>query len=453
VRTNVGRHVNLPHTSPTIIVGAGISGLSAAYYLARAGRPSLILEPRPRAGGVIETERAEGCTIEGGPDSFLAAKPEALAMIRELGLEGELIASNDHQRKTYIRRHGKMVRMPDGLMMVVPTKIMPMALSGLLGWGTKIRMGLEFFRRPGPPLPDRSIAEFVRDHYGQEAVDYLAEPLLSGVYGGDPRDLSVNSVLPRFAELEKRYGSLTRGVLATRPKPSAGPLFQTLKGGLGQWVDAILAAIRDKCELRQQRAEAVERVPGGFRIKAGGEWLEAVHVVLACEAHNAAKLLDGRLAELLSGIAYSSSTLVALGYDGPPPMPGFGFLIPRKERRRILACTWVGTKFPYRAPEGTTLARCFLSGEDEPDVGAVHRELKDLAGVRGEPRFHRVFRWPRSMAQYSMGHAQRIVEIQNLAAGIPGLHLAGNAYSGIGIPDCVRTGKQAAEQILSYVTK
>jgi protoporphyrinogen/coproporphyrinogen III oxidase len=392
----------------------------------------------------------EGCTIEGGPDSFLAAKPEALAMIRQLGLEGEIIASNDALRKTYIRRRGRMVRMPDGLMLVVPTRIVPMALSGLLGWGTKIRMGLELFRRPGPALPDRSIAEFIRDHYGQEAVDYLAEPLLSGVYGGDPRDLSVNSVLPRFAELEKRYGSLTRGVLANRPKQSPGPLFQTLKGGLGQWVDAILGAIRDKCELRRQRAEAVERVPGGFRIKAGGDWLEAVHVVLACEAHNAAKLLDGRLAALLSGIAYSSSVVVALGYAGPAPMPGFGFLIPRKERRRIVACTWVGTKFPFRAPEGTTLARCFLSGEDEPDIGAVHRELQDLAGIRGEPRFHRIFRWPRAMAQYGVGHAQRIAGIQELAAEVPGLHLAGNAYSGIGIPDCVRTGKQSAEKILQW---
>jgi protoporphyrinogen/coproporphyrinogen III oxidase len=433
---------------PTVIVGAGISGLSAAYYLAKAGKPSLILDPRPRAGGVIQTERVDGCTIEGGPDSFLAAKPEALTMIRELGLEGEVIDSNDHLRKTYIRKRGRMELMPDGLMMMVPTKLVPTALSGLLGWGTKIRMGLEFFRRPGQTAPDRSVAEFIEDHYGREAVDYLAEPLLSGVYGGDPRDLSVNSVLPRFAELEKRYGSLTRGVLATRPKAGSGPLFRTLKGGLGQWVDAILDAIRGHCEIRQMAAVAVERAPGGLRIKAGGDWLEAENVVLACEAPNAAKLLDGRLAELLGGIAYSSSVVVALGYGGAPPMDGFGFLIPRKERRQIVACTWVGTKFPHRAPAGTTLARCFLSGEAEPDISAVHRELRDLAGVRGEPRFHRIFRWPRSMAQYGVGHAQRIAEIQQLVAATPGLHLAGNAYSGIGIPDCVRSGKQAVAGIL-----
>jgi oxygen-dependent protoporphyrinogen oxidase len=433
----------------TVIIGAGISGLSAAYYLAQAGEPSLLLDPRPRAGGVIQTEHVDGCLIEGGPDSFLAAKPEALAMIRALGLESEVIGSNDFQRKTYIRKHGRMVKMPDGLMMVVPTKILPMAFSGLLGWRTKIRMGLEYFRRPGPTPPDRSIADFMEDHYGAEAVDYLAEPLLSGVYGGDPRDLSVNSVLPRFAELANRYGSLTRGVLANRPKQSGGPLFRTLKGGLGQWVDAILDAIRGQCEFRQLKADAVERTADGFRIKAGGDWVEARHVVLACEAHNAAKLLDGRVAKLLSEIDYSSSVVVALGYDGPPPIDGFGFLVPRKERRRIVACTWVATKFPYRAPAGKTIARCFLSGEDEPDVASVHRELQELTGLRAEPQFHRVFRWPRAMAQYRVGHAQLTSEIARLVADVPGLYLAGNAYSGIGIPDCVRTGKQAAEQILT----
>jgi oxygen-dependent protoporphyrinogen oxidase len=190
-------------------------------------------------------------------------------------------------------------------------------------------------------------------------------------------------------------------------------------------------------------------MPAGFRVKAGGDWLDAENIVLACEAHNAAKLLEGRLAELLNGIAYSSSIVVALGYDGPPPLPGFGFLIPRKERRRIVACTWVGAKFPNRAPQGMNLARCFLSGEDEPDIAAIHSELKDISGVRGEARFHRIFRWPQSMAQYAVGHAPRVAEIEQLAAGIPGLHLAGNAYSGIGLPDCVRSGQKAAAKIIS----
>jgi protoporphyrinogen/coproporphyrinogen III oxidase len=436
-------------TPPTVIIGAGISGLSAAYYLAQKGAHSIILDPRPRPGGVIETLRVGDFTIDTGPDSFLAAKPEALALIRELGLESDVISSNDYLRKTFIRKRGRMVEMPDGLMMVVPTKILPMALSPLLGWPTKVRMGLEFFRRPGPKQPDRSIAEFIEDHYGSETVDYLAEPLLSGVYGGDPRNLSVQSVLPRFADLADRYGSLTRGVLANRPKAGGGALFKTLEGGLGQMVDAVMASLSGKAELRQVSAETIQFTPSGPRVRTGGEWIEAANVVVACEAHNAAKLVDGRLADLLSGIAYSSSIVVAFAYDGPPPMPGFGFLIPLKERRRIVACTWLGAKFNHRAPAGKTLARCFLSGEDKPDPMAIHLELCDLTGLRAEPLFHRIFHWPRSMAQYEVGHAAHIAEIQSLARQAPGLHLIGNAYSGIGIPDCIRSGKQAAEAILA----
>ncbi|MGA7238925.1 MAG: protoporphyrinogen oxidase [Bryobacteraceae bacterium] len=438
--------------APTVIIGAGISGLSAAYYLLQKGAPSIVLDPRPRPGGVIETIRVGDFIIDAGPDSFLAAKPEALALLRELGLESDIISSNDRLRKTFIRKHGRMVQMPDGLMMVVPTKILPMALSPLLGWSTKIRMGLEFFRRPGPKQPDRSIAEFIEDHYGAETVDYLAEPLLSGVYGGDPRNLSIQSVLPRFADLADRYGSLTRGVLASRPKSGGGALFKTLKGGLGQMVDALVASLRGKAELRQASAETIQPTPSGFRVCANGEWIDAANVVVACEAHNAARLLNGRLSELLSGIDYSSSIVVAFAYDAPPPMPGFGFLVPRKERRRIVACTWLGAKFDHRAPAGKTLARCFLSGEDDPDPIAIHRELCNLTGLRTEPLFHRVFRWPRSMAQYDVGHAARVAEIQSLAAQAPGLQLIGNAYNGIGIPDCIRSGKQAAEAILARVS-
>jgi protoporphyrinogen/coproporphyrinogen III oxidase len=353
-------------------------------------------------------------------------------------------------RKTFIRKRGRMIELPEGVVMMVPTKVMPLALSPLLGWPTKIRMGLELFRRPGAKQPDCSIAEFIEDHYGSETVDYLAEPLLSGVYGGDPRNLSIRSVLPRFADMADRYGSLTRGVIANLPNKSGsiGPLFRTLKGGLGQMVDAIMASIRGKAELRQVSVETIQRAPTGFRIRAGGNWIEADHVVVACEAHNAARLLDGRLAELLAGIDYSSSIVMAFGYDTPPPMPGFGFLVPLKERRRIVACTWLGAKFGHRAPAGKTLARCFLSGEDNPDAMGIHRELCDLTGLRATPVFERVFKWPQSMAQYRVGHAARVAEIQSLTQRTPGLHLIGNAYNGIGIPDCIRSGKQAAERIL-----
>jgi oxygen-dependent protoporphyrinogen oxidase len=451
-----------------VIVGGGISGLSAAYYLARGGVPSTILESRPRLGGVIQTEHVEGCTIETGPDSFLSAKPAAMELIRELGLADQVIGSNDHLRVTYVRKGGRLLPLPDGLMMMVPTRILPLLTTGLLGWRTKFRMGMELLRAPRPKPGDESVAEFIQEHYGAEAVDYLAEPLLSGIYGGDPSQLSVSSVLPRFVELANQYGSLTRGVLAARAKAGrdrhAVPLFRTLKGGLGQLVDAIADAISGKVEVRQCRAQTIQRAEAGFRIKVdGGGWLEADQVVVASEAHSASALLagvDGRLAELLGTVPYSSSMTVALGFDAADfarAPHGFGFLVPKKERRRLVACTWVGTKFSYRVPEGKVVARCFLGGmedagvlnESDEAIGAmVLRELQEIAGFTARPRFTRISRWPRSMAQYTVGHPQRLAEMQARTPPAAGLHLAGNAYEGIGIPDCIRMGRQAAERIL-----
>ena len=454
-----------------IIVGGGISGLSAAYYLAQGGLASTIVESRSRLGGVIRTERVEGCTIEAGPDSFLSIKPAALDLIRELGLADQVIGSNDHLRVTYVRKRGRLVPLPDGLMMVVPTRILPLLTTPLLSWRTKLRMGMELLRAPAATARDESVAEFVEEHYGAEAVDYLAEPLLSGIYGGDPRALSVTAVLPRFVELANRYGSLTKGVLAERAKAmraragaGAPPLFRTLKGGLGQLVDAIVRSIDGKARARQARAETVERAGARFRIRAAGEWLEADRLVIACEAHSGAALLsalDGRVAELLGAVPYSSSMTVALGFDAADfarPPGGFGFLVPKKERRRLVACTWVGTKFPHRAPEGTILARCFLGGmedagvleeSDEAVLAAVRDELREIAGVTAQPRFWRIARWPRSMAQYAVGHPQRVAELEARVAAIPGLYLAGNAYQGIGVPDCIRMGKAAAAAILA----
>jgi oxygen-dependent protoporphyrinogen oxidase len=449
------------------IIGGGISGLSTAYYLSKAGIPATLFESRPRLGGVIQTEQVEGCTIEGGPDSFLSAKPAALELIRELGLGEQVIGSNDQIRVTYVRKNGRLVPLPDGLMMMVPTKIMPLVATPLVSWGTKVRMGLELLRAPKPRPGDESVSDFIEEHYGAEAVDYLAEPLLSGIYGGNPAQLSVTSVLPRFVELSTQYGSLTRGVLAMRAKAAANsgptaPLFRTLKGGLAQMVDAVAAAIRGHCQVCNRRVQAIERSGEGFRLRIEGDWMEADHVVVACEAHSASVLLqavDPRLSELLGQVPYSSSMTVAMGYDAADfstPPKGFGFLVPKKERKRLVACTWVGTKFPNRVPEGTILARCFMGGMDDPAIlnesddailTQVAQELRDIAGVTARPRFTRIFRWQRSMAQPIVGHPQRVAEIEARRAAIAGLYLAGNAYQGIGIPDCIRLGRTAAEGI------
>jgi oxygen-dependent protoporphyrinogen oxidase len=452
----------------TIIIGGGISGLSTAYYLAKGGATSTIIESRPRLGGVIQTESVDGCTIEAGPDSFLSVKPAAMELIRELGLAGDVIGSNDHLRVTFVRKNGRLVPLPDGLMMMVPTKIMPLVTTGLVSMGTKIRMGMELLRAPKVRTEDESVADFVREHYGQEAVDYLAEPLLSGIYGGDPRQLSVTAVLPRFVELAAQYGSLTRGVLAMRAKAPRGqqpaPLFRTLKGGLGQMTGAVEKFIRGKTSIVSGRAETIERTGSGYRVRIGGGWLETDHVVVACEAHSAGPILsalDPRLSELLGGVPYSSSMTVALGYDATDfaRLPeGFGFLVPKKERRRLVACTWVGTKFPNRVPESKVVARCFLGGmedagvlneSDETVIAAVIDELRDIAGVTARPRFTRIFRWPKSMAQYTVGHPARVGEVESRLTALSGLHVAGNAYQGIGIPDCIRMGKAAAEKILT----
>ena len=444
----------MPQVSrPVCIVGGGISGLSAAWYLDKAGIRATLVEQSARLGGVIQTEHVQGSTLEAGPDSFLAIKPAALELIRNVGLADQVIGSNDHSRSTFIQKRGRLEPLPDGMMMMVPTKILPVVRSRLLGWGTKIKMGLEYFRRPSEQ-PDRSVRDFLHDHYGQESVDYLAEPLLAGIYGGDPAQLSANSVLTRFVELEKKYGSLTRGILAERRPSSGGPLFRTLRGGLSTLIEALEGSV----DRVQGTAEALERIAGMWRVRVNGEWTQAGSVVLAVRAYQAAALLQPHapeLASLLNAIPYTSSLTLSIGFNRAGikhPLNGHGFLVPKLERKHVKACTWVHRKFDYRVPENQVVMRCFMSGEslDQSDsalLDIARAELRDIMGVEAEPIFHTIHRWPRSMAQYTVGHEKRIEEVRSRAGALSGLYLAGNYFDGIGIPDCIRLGKAAAEAI------
>ncbi len=439
------------------IIGGGISGLTAAYYLNKAGVHATVIEKAAKLGGVIQTETQQGCLLESGPDSFLAAKPWALELIAELGLKHDVIGSNDHLRVTYIVRGGKLVPLPDGLMMMVPTKVLPLLRSPLLSWSTKLRMARELFRRRSPvTAQDRSVYEFLLDHYGEEANDYLAEPLLAGVYGGDPRDLSAQSVLPRFVAIESEYGSLSRGVLAALRPTSGGSLFKTLKGGLGQLIEALVPYTR----VLRGEAEAIQADSSGFRVRVQGAWMKTDHVVIATPAHRAALLLgpvNAELSGLLSTIPYMSSVTLALGYEKSSfghPLKGFGFLVPKKERKHVVACTWVNNKFAHRAPEDKIVLRCFMGGNalgetDSSLIEMARQELRLFMGVSAQPLFSKVARWPQSMAQYTVGHQNRIDEVEARLGGMPGLQLVGNAYHGIGIPDCVRMGKEAATNILA----
>ena len=351
------------------------------------------------------------------------------------------------------------MRLPEGIRMIVPTRVWPLLKSPLLGWQTKLRMGLELLRTP-VSNPDRSVADFVIDHFGRETLDYLAEPLLSGVYGGDPREMSVVSVLGAFAEMEAKTGSLARAVLKQKRAPGAGPLFRTLKSGLG----TLTAKLAEGLAVRRGAAETIERSGNGFRVRVSGEWIEASSVILACPAWASAELLsslDARLGELLSAIPYTSSVTVAMCYDAAAfdgrgsdgGGTGHGFLVPRVERRRMAACTFVDAKFEGRAPADRVLLRCFFGGagddrvvdeSDETLAGMAREELRTILGLTAAPLFTSISRWPRSMAQYTVGHSARWKEIQARTAAIPGLFLAGNGYTGIGIPDCIRMGRAAA---------
>jgi oxygen-dependent protoporphyrinogen oxidase len=441
-----------------VVIGGGITGLAACWYLVKAGHRPLLIEKEKRLGGVIRTDHVEGCLIEGGPDSFLASKPAAMDLIRELGLEDEVIGSNDHRRVTFIVKNGRLVPMPDGLTMMVPTQIMPMAKSPLFSWGTKIKMALEYFRRPVTNPPERSVAQFVREHYGQEAVDYLAEPLLAGIYGGDPEDLSADAVLEMFVGMEKKYGSLTKGTLAMRAERAklapSGPLFRTLKGGMEQLTQAITCQVAGKIDRYRDEAIAIRKSTFGYEVELKREKLYAGNVFVCCPATAAAKLLqpvDERMSGLLAGVKYNSSVTLALGYaqagvEGK--ISGFGFLVPKVERKRMAACTFVKTKFDHRVPPAKAVLRCFLGGSaiNVPDsdlVRDVLAELKEMLGLPAVPLFSRVTRWNKAMAQYSLGHKERVAEIQTLARSHRGLYLAGNAYEGIGIPDCIRGAKNA----------
>jgi oxygen-dependent protoporphyrinogen oxidase len=426
------------------IVGGGISGLACAYYLDRAGIASIVFDPTP--GGLMGTVHIEGCMLETGPESWLASKPWAEQLVRELGMGDELTGSNDAQRRTYVLRDGRFVTLPEGLQLVVPTRLIPLLKTELFTWGTKFRMGTEVFRNP-QALPDRSVSEFVADHFGPEAVDYLAEPLLAGVYGGSPDFLSAVSVLPKFVEHEQRFGSVVVGALREKKKHSGDPVFKSLRNGMGSLIDAL----REKATVIPARVESIQPTHP-WSLFAAGEWHDFDQIVLCCGANRAAPLIlavDPRAGELLASIPHSGSAIRTFGYrtgDVPRALDAFGFLVPKRERNTIMACTWVATKWQGRVPEGKAVLRCFST---DPDVSedAMRADLRRLMGITAEPLFAFSNRWPESMPQYTVGHAPRIAEVEARIAAIPGLHLAGNAYHGVGIPDCVRSAKLAAEKI------
>ena len=456
------------------IVGGGISGLAAAFALEQRRRAGVnleytLFESSSRLGGVLRTERIDGCIVEAGPDSFITEKPWATDLCRALGLGEQLIGSNDAERKTFILTRGRLVPMPDGLMFMVPTKILPTGFSELFSLKTKLRMTQELFHPPRAVDRDESVAEFVSRHYGPEMVDRLADPLLSGVYGGEAASLSVRAVLPRFADMERTHGSLGRAMLAARKKMKSGPrrpvppLFTSLKDGMQHLAETAIAQLSPSSLVTNAPVQAIQRQADSWVVSAGFKSDSFDSVIIALPGQAAAEVLRIASPELsaeLAAIQYSSSITVGLGYDRDVRQslpPGFGFLVPRSEGKKLLAATFVHNKFPHRAPDDRALLRCFFAGvnaecvwtlSDDQIVNIVRTELQQILGLRAHPLFARVYKWKSAMAQYGVGHLDRLDRIERLRLQLANVALAGNAYRGIGVPDCVRSGTAAVAELV-----
>lgn len=450
-------------TTEVTIVGGGISGLATAFYLKKLGIRSLLLEKGDRLGGLIRTDYLQGCELEAGPDSFISTKPAVAQLARDLRIENELIGSNDEKRQVFVVRNGQLIPMPKGMVLMVPTDWNSTLRSPLFSDKTKGRFLLETYRKPRQRCGDFSIREFVLDHFGEEALTYVTEPLLSGVYGGDAARLSARSVLPRFVEYEQQLGSLIRAAGRERSgSPSKGSFFQSFRGGMGTLAESLKESL-DNNQIRL-RSEVEKLQPGkdGWLVGTRSEQIKTAELVLACPAHAGSRLVgefDPALAQELAAIPYSSAILVTLLYRRESfthPLNGFGFLVPRPERQAIAAATWINTKFPSRiAPEFVAIrafivhpeADALLSIPEADLARLVQKDLMRLMGITSDPVEFRVYPWPQSMPQYVVGHTERLQKIRSLLQGSPGLHLVSNYLDGVGIPDCIRLAEQTTHQL------
>ena len=447
------------------IIGGGIAGVTAAWQLQRLGARYTLFEASNRLGGTVETIRRDGFVVEGGPDGWVSEKPWARELAIELGLREELIGSKDADRVTWILQQGKLMAMPDGMRMMVPTSLAALEGSALFSDAARAAYASESKRfeelRSMSPGSDESVATFVERHFGSEVLAKVAGPLLSGVFGGDVRKLSMRAVMPRFVEMERQHGSLV-AALAGKGASSEQTIFTSLRSGVGSLVERM----------------AAELPPSGLRLKApvthleraGSNWLITTltglpepfdAVLLALPAHVACTLLaplDGRLSRLLA-IDASSAVLAALAFDDSFELPkGFGFLAPAGQGSELLAGTFVDQKFPDRVPEGCRLLRGFYGSElapelsratDEEVAARTHADLSALLGPLPSPSFAVVRRWPRSLPQYEVGHLERIAELDALIAAQPNLRLLGNAYRGVGLPDLIREARTAAAETVA----
>ena len=476
-----------------VIVDGGIAGLSAAYYAKKQVPEAQItlIEAGDHWGGKITTDRVPfdnipnhlrgdgDFIIEGGPDTFLATKPWAVSLCKELGLGDRLHGTNPKHKNTYVLHKNILQPLPDGLAMMIPTNIPSILKSRLVSWPGKARMGLDFLLPSQNGHRDESLGHFVSRRLGREAYENLIEPLMSGIYAGDGDQLSLRSTFPYLHDLEHKYGSLARGALKMRQQMAirgqytqgSRSAFLTPTTGLAEIVEKLVEKLAESgADLRLDTPVArITKINNHYLVDLdSGEALEADSVILATPAPVSGSLLaslDPELATVLGSISYASTATVTLAYhqsDLSRPLDGYGYVIPRREGRRALACTWTSTKFPHRAPDGYALIRVFVgrAGQetdipwDETGLLELAREELELTlGITAEPLVRRVFIWENAMPQYNLGHPEKLAQIDAALENHPGLALAGNGYRGIGIPDCIHSGELAVERILATETQ
>ncbi|HSC34693.1 MAG TPA: protoporphyrinogen oxidase [Thermodesulfobacteriota bacterium] len=460
-----------------IVIGGGITGLSAAHRLTELSRDKilnleiLLLEKSDGVGGVISTVERDGFTIEEGPDSFITSKPWGLNLSSRLGLDNELIETNRDKRRTYVLLHGRLVPLPDGFIMLAPARIMPFLRTPLFSWHGKLRMLMDLVIPKNPP-GDESLASFVRRRLGREALDRAAQPMIGGVYTADPEKLSLRATMPQFLEMEERYGSVIKGMyqgLRKRKKgvmPDSGArysLFVSFKKGMKTLVDAIVRKIPEGSIKTGVAVEGIKEAYDGWEVTTGDGILNAAGVIITTPAYITAGLLEnaaGESAALLRKIEYTSTAVVILAYrkeDIETELGGFGFVVPRTERSSMIACSFSSEKFPGRAPQSCTVLRIFVGGALDPEtykmedlriIETVRKEIGSLLGIKSDPVFTIIKRYPGAMPQYHVGHRELVEGIQREIKKLDGLEIAGNAFGGVGIPDCINSGERAAERLL-----
>ena len=450
-------------TVDVAIVGGGIAGLSAAYELQQRGVSVQVLEAAPRPGGVITTERVDGWVIDGGPDSMLVQKPAAVALCRELGIADRLIPTLT-PRTAYVLREGHLHPLAEGSFLGFPLSFGALARSSLFTTAGKMRLASELLIPRGGGDEDESIGAFVRRRFGEEAVDYLAEPLLAGIHAGDVERLSMRALFPRLIEAERQSGSVLRAFRALRVTPSPKGAFVSLPGGTGELVDALLASLPGVVTTSARVTDL--RRAGSLILESSVGRLQARAVILAVPAYVAASLLRGfdtTIAAFCDGVPYASTATVAFGFRRDQvahPLQGTGFVVPRVERSPLLAGTWVTSKWPGRAPEGHVLLRGFLGGgrdphrldaSDEELIATARAELQDLLGITGDPQITRLTRWMRQSPQYEVGHLQRVAAIDDQLTALPGVFLTGSGFRSIGIPDCIADARATAARAASFI--